>query len=203
MEFKSKDSIIVCMINGTCVMNNVTCVMNNVTGFMNNVTCVMNNVTCVMNNVKGFMNNVTGFMNNVTCVMNKETCVIKNVTHFIFMIHVAGSMTVVFFSFLNHENLSLTSSTLCKLKMNFFGGKKLHLCQLFCSKNLLLKHCSNFFHDPVTCNSHYLYNYYMYLTMHQTVAIILYINIPDYFRYSKCHRFTKAAVKGHLCRKNK
>ena len=35
--------------------------------------------------------------------------------------------------------------------------------------------------------------------MHQTVAIILYINIPDYFRYSKCHRFTKAAVKGHLC----
>ena len=36
MEFKSKDSIIVCMIN-------VTCVMNNVTGFMNNVTCVMNN----------------------------------------------------------------------------------------------------------------------------------------------------------------
>ena len=75
----------------------------------------MNNVTCVMNNVKGFMNNVTGFMNNVTCVMNKETCVIKNVTHFIFMIHVADSMTVVFFSFLNHENLSLTSSTLCKL----------------------------------------------------------------------------------------
>ena len=75
----------------------------------------MNNVTCVMNNVTGVVKNVTGFMNNVTGVMNNVTCVIKNVTHFIFMIHVAGSMTVVFFSFLNHENLSLTSSTLCKL----------------------------------------------------------------------------------------
>ena len=103
MVFKSKGSIIVCMINVTCVMNNVTCALNNVTCVMNNVTCVMNNVTCVMNNV-------TSFMNYVTCVMNNVTCVMNNVTHFIFMIHVADSMTVVFFSFLNHENLSLTSS---------------------------------------------------------------------------------------------